>query len=343
MLKKLSYVIALFLFFLGYQVSADQYVIVTASNAADKNELLVYDAQGQLLQSVATNGKGGVAPHIVGGGIAKTNSLVAVINYNSRTVSLFKHEQGIFKLQGVIPTISKPVSLAFGQNHLYILGTTTIESHLMNGDRIIKRPDGSSKLLVGDGSAAQVGYLPDQLIISERSNMIEIVNLRGGTVTNQIDPVHLPPPPKNDTPVGLVTRGDNAYVTIAHSDLVGVVKNGQLVNVVSSESQHAPCWLALLGRWLFSSNTPSKSITRYNASDTNLSIAELVAAKTNGEPTDIDADAGIVAVLEAANGSSALTQFQVDNNGNLTLINSVPTSDTANGIAIIKLAQGPRQ
>jgi hypothetical protein len=77
----------------------------------------------------------------------------------------------------------------------------------MNGDLINEKPDGSSKLLVGDGSAAQVGVLGTQLIISERSNMIELVELKNGAVTENISPVQLPPPPKNDTPVGLVTRG----------------------------------------------------------------------------------------------------------------------------------------
>ncbi len=73
-------------------------------------------------------------------------------------------------------------------------------------------------------AAAQVGLLTNQLIASERSRTIELIDLRDGIVTDKIQPVQLPPPPGNDTPVGLVTRGNAAYVTIAHSDKVGLVE-----------------------------------------------------------------------------------------------------------------------
>ena len=338
-MKKLYHVFSMVLLALGFntiQAEVSPYAIATASNNADSNELLIYDAEGKLLQSLATKGKGGVPPHIVGGGIAKNDRFVAVINYGSQSVSLFKQQENSFKLLQVIPTISKPVSLAFGHNHLYVLGTTTIESHKLNGDSVVERPDGSSRLLVADGSAAQVGVLTKQLIISERSNMIELVELLDGVVTEKISPVQLPPPPGNDTPVGLATRGAAAYVTIAHSDKVGLVKYGKLIKVISSETQHAPCWLTLMGSWLFCSNTPSKSISRYQVSEDSLVLDELIAAKTQGEPTDIDAEEGIVAVLELGAGTK-VSRFHADSNGNLKLINSTSTANTANGIAIIKL------
>lgn len=327
------------LFALGFiplQIHAD-YEVVTTSNSSDRNELLVYDKKGKLLQTVSTDGKGGVPPHIVGGGVAKTDTLVAVINYDSQSVSIFKQQKGVFKLMQVVQALSKPVSLAFGSNHLYILGTTSIESHAMNGDSVAKQPDGSSSLLVGDGSAAQVGFLTDQLIISERSNMIELVELNNGVVTKNIHPVQLPPPPGNNTPVGLVTRGNAAYVTIAHSDAVGLVKEGKLAKVISSESEHAPCWLTLMDNWLFCCNTPSKSISRYTVTDRSLAMGALIATKTQGEPTDIDAGEGIFAVIEMGEKGTSLSQFQVDKKGNPKLLNSVPTSNSANGVAVVKI------
>jgi hypothetical protein len=330
---------ALTVFFCAFvaQISAASHVVMTASNDPNNNMLLVYDAKGSILQSVPTQGKGGVAPNIVAGGIAKSGNALAVINYGSQTVSLFRLQEGepIFVQQ--IETLSKPVSVTFGNNHLYILGTNTIQSHMLNQGSANPNPDGSSKLLVGDGSAAQVGFLQNQLIISERSNMIELVELQGGAVTQSIKPVQLPPPPKNKTPVGLATRGTTAFVTIAHSDLVGLVKNGSLEKVVSTESQHAPCWLTLAGPWLFSSNTPSKSISRFDVTENSLTLAQLIAVQTQGEPTDIDAQNGILAVLESSNNTMKISQFQIDNQGNLQLINSNPTSNTANGIAVISL------
>jgi hypothetical protein len=144
--------------------------------------------------------------------------------------------------------------------------------------------------------------------------MIELVELLDGVVTEKISPVQLPPPPGNDTPVGLATRGEAAYVTIAHSDKVGLVKYGKFIKVISSETQHAPCWLTLMGPWLFCSNTPSKSISRYQVSEDSLVLDELIAAKTQGEPTDIDAEEGIVGVLELGEGTK-VSRFHADSNG----------------------------
>lgn len=244
-MKNLFYIFgALWLTFTFNMMQTEtNYAIATASNGDINNELLIYNTNGKLLQSIPTQGKGGVPPPIVvGGELAKNDPYLAGINYNSQSVALFKQQAGTFKLIKVLPVASKSVSLAFGHDHLYILGTTTIESHKISGDTLTEQPDGSSHLLVGDGSAAQVGcLLPHHLIISERSNTIELVELRDGVVTDKIKPVHLPPPPGNDTPVRLVTKGDAAYVTIAHSDKVGLVKEGKLITVVSSESEYAPC------------------------------------------------------------------------------------------------------
>lgn len=318
-------------------VEAVSYKLVTISNDPGNNELLVYDANGNFAEAIPTEGSGGVPRNTTGGGIAKMKNLLAVVNYGSQSVSLFKENGGSFTLVQVFSTLSKPVSLAFAYDHLYVLGTNTVESHVMHENGVSNHPDGFTKLYVGDGSGAQVGVLPNQLIISERSNTLELVDLRQGVVTNSVHPIQLPPPPDNNTPVGLVTRGDAAYVTIAHSDKVGLVKNGKLVKLISSESQHAPCWLTLMGPWLFCSNTPSKSISRYKASPGNIELVNLIAAKTQAEPSDLDAEGGILAVLEGSNGVAYVTQFGVDEQGNLKHLSSAPTATSAIGIAVVPI------
>lgn len=340
-MKNILFTISVFLVVLGlnaFQVNANQYQVVTISNDENNNELLIYDSNGKMMQSIPTQGKGGVPPHITGGAVAKSDTLLAVINYNSQSVTLFQRQGNSFNVSQVIKTKSKPVSLAFGGDHLYVLGTNTIESFMMDNDTVSETADGSANLLVNDGTGAQVGVLSNQLIISERSSMIELADLQNGVVTSTITPVQLPPPPGNDTPVGLVTRGDTAYVTIAHSDAVGIVRNGKLIRVISSEGQHAPCWLTLQGSWLFCSNTPSKSITRYKVSDTSIAIEQLIAIKTSGEPTDIDADSGIMAAIELTPNGTNISQFQIDSSGNLKLLNSSPAGKNANGVAVLKMS-----
>lgn len=338
-MNKLLSIFTLMLLFCGALTAAQAapfpYLIITASNDATNNQLLIYNSAGKLINSIPTKGQGGVSGN--GGGIAKKNGLLAVVNANSQSVSLFRQRGDSFQLTQVIPTLSKPVSITFGHNHLYILGAKTVESHKINGDLVVEHPDGSARLLVADGSAAQVGALPNQLIISEKSNTLEVADLSDGALTGTIHPVQLPPPPNNDTPYGLVTQNDKAYITIAHSDKVGLVRNGKLIALVSSENQHAPCWLTITGPWLFCSNTPSKSISRYRVNEGTLALDEPIAAQIQGGPTDIDAEGPILAVLDSTDGTSHLSQFEIDKNGNLHLIHTINTVSGANGVVIVPL------
>jgi len=187
-------------------------------------------------------------------------------------------------------------------------------------------------LLLADGSAAQVGVLPGQLIISEKSNVIETVNLRhDGAVTGAATPVQ-GIPANVDTPFGLITRGNNAYVTIAHADEISLVRNGQVLTTTGSGTQHSPCWLTLVGPFLFSSNSPSLSISRFAVYGQKIVQDAAVAATLAGAPTDIDSSVGLVAVID---GSNTLSIFNVDEDGNLTLHSSASIPAGANGVAVI--------
>jgi hypothetical protein len=58
-------------------------------------------------------------------------------------------------------------------------------------------------------------------------------------------------------------RGLSAACTIAHSNEITLVRDGKVLTVAGSGTQNAPCWLALEGPFLFSSNSPSMSVSRY--------------------------------------------------------------------------------
>jgi hypothetical protein len=309
--------------------------VVTASNAA-ANALLVYDANGALVQTVPTNGQGGVSGNA--GGIAVDGRAVAVVNFGSQNVSIFTAGDTGVTFAQLVPASTSPVSVAFGGDHLYVLGTSTVESHRRHGQAVDLDSDGIVALVAGDGSAAQVGVTADGLIISEKSNIIETVGLKAGAVTGEALAVTIPP--GSDTPFGLVTRGQNAYVTIAHSDEVSLIKSGAVVNIVATgilggAGQHSPCWLTLVGPYLYSSNSPSHSITRFIATGSRIIIDELVAATLTGAPTDIASGGGRVAVLDGG-GGERLTQFEIGDDGSLTPIVTTPTMAGANGVGIIE-------
>ena len=145
----------------------------------------------------------------------------------------------------------------------------------------------------------------------------------------------------NITPFGLTTRGSNVYVTFADSDTVGVVKNDRQTAFVATGipgggGQHAPCWITVVGPYLFTTNSPSHSISRLIAGGANILLDEPVAAQTNGAPIDVAAEGNLLALVESDGaGASHLTQFSIDQDGNLTRVASTPITSRANGIAIV--------
>lgn len=315
----------------------DTSLIVTSSNAA-ANELLVYDTAGQLLQTVPTQGQGGVGNN--GGGVASDRDTVAVVNFGSGNVSLFRRGDAGFTLVDVLPTVSQPLSVAFANDHLYVLGTTTVESHRASAGVVESAPDGVASLLAADGSAAQVGATADQLIVSEKSGPLEVVRLRAGGIDGTPQAVALPPG-SSERPFGLVTRGANAYVTITGSDVVALVRTGELralaaTGVVGGAGQHSPCWIAVAGPFLFTANSPSHSISRLVAAGNSLTLDEPVAAQTSGAPIDIAAAQGLLAVIEAnGNGTARVSQFRIADDGALTPTATTAIAAPANGIAIV--------
>jgi hypothetical protein len=313
--------------------AATNALVVTASNT-NPNNLLVYSSGGVLIQTLPTEGIGGASGNA--GGIAASGNLVAVVNSGSLFVSVFELMNGSLQFAQLVPTLTSPVSVAFSASHLYILGTTEVESHQMFGTYVSYSADGTATLLKADGSAAQVGVLPTQLVITEKSNMIETVNLLStGAVTGS--PTMVVNIPANvNAPFGLTTSGDEAYVTIAHANEISLVRNGMVLTVTGSGTQSAPCWLTLVGPFLFSSNSPSMSVSRYAVYGQRIIQDAAVAATLNGDPTDIASGAGMVAVIDGSGLISHLSIFSVDDDGNLTLLQPADIiNSAANGVAII--------
>ena len=111
---KLRYVASALALLLGTATAAQadtdpSDLIVTASNTSP-NRLLVYDTADNLLQSIPTQGQGGAGGNA--GGVQTQDGLVAVVNFGSQDVSIFRRDGAGFRLSQLIPTASSPVSLA---------------------------------------------------------------------------------------------------------------------------------------------------------------------------------------------------------------------------------------
>ena len=310
-------------------------LVLTASNATT-NELIVMNTSGTVLKRIPTQGQGGVSGNA--GGIAASRDRVAVVNFGSSNVSIFQRDEGGrgLRLERVIPTLGSPVSVAFGNGHLYVLTTTHVESHRAGPWGVQPGVDGQTQLLHGDATAAQVGVIKGELIFTEKSNAIESVRLSGdGAVVGNAALVAAIPA-NVDAPFGLAARGDEAYVTIAHADEISLVRNDTVLATTSSGTQHAPCWVALDGPFLFSANSPSHSVSRYAVYGQKIVQDAAVVTTFTGAPTEIVYRDGLAAVIDAAAGISRVTVFKVDEDGNFSTqgVASLSTAAT-NGLAIV--------
>jgi uncharacterized membrane protein YtjA (UPF0391 family) len=312
--------------------SGDRTLIVTASNLP-VNQLLVYSPGGALLEQIPTGGQGGVGGN--SGGIAQNRDRLAVVNFLSGNVSVFTKDldHANLRLESVFATNGSPVSVAFGRDHLYVLTTTNVESHALGYGGVSAGADGLARLALGDGSAAQVGVLPGELIVTEKTGVIERVGLsERNAITGTVRTIAT----GLSAPFGLATRAGDAYVSIAHSNEVSLVRHDAIVAEAGTGQQLAPCWVALDGPFLFSTNSPSQSISRFVVHGKMITLDAEVAATFNGKPTDIDYGAGIAAVVDSDGTNSHLSVLAVDEDGNLTLKNAATLHSAAtNGVVIV--------
>jgi len=322
---------------------------IVMTNDQTRNAIQVYDAGTHaLLQTLLTQGQGGA------GGNARgvrqlDGELFAAVNAGSNTVAIFRRNGNSLTLEQVLPTSSAPESLDFGNDHLYVAGAQTIDSFELKNHRVGGR-DGSAllRLVDGsvppDGSTAQVGVLdPRHVLVTLKTDpapgTIDVVALDAdGSVQSALDGV-VGAPEGTLTPFGFATYGDGtAVITLAHSSQDGLFRNGAFVTTVAA-GQTAPCWMTRAGKYVFTANTGSKTISRLVGTGNNVFVDAAVAAPivTGGAPSDIDSNLGVLGVIDHAGNQSHLSLFTYNVIGELTALGSPITLGVtnANGVAIM--------
>ena len=320
-------------------------LFLTATNGS-ANLLAVINTRTKQLNLVPTGGAGGASGNA--GGVAVEGQLAAAVNFGSSNVTIFVRHGNTLNPVQVIKTASQPVSVAFGHNHLVVLGLTTAESFPAYEESIGTVNDGLVPLQKADKSAAQIVTFAGGAAYTEKSGgMAELTLATHGLpgLSGPNVPVQLPPAPNNDTPFGLVARGANIYVTIAHSDLEALVVDGRIVSLAtgplpfkdgSGNIIHAPCWNALSGQFLYSSDSPGKQLLRYLVSDTNIFFDKPGVAKLSGAPTDLDVHGNLLGVIDGGDGTNSnASLFAIDSEGELTLRFAVKIAGPINGAAIM--------
>jgi len=332
----------------------DAPLVVTMTNDSAANQIRVYDPKtGALVQVLPTHGKGGVGGNARGirqyGG-----ELVAVVNNGSGTVALFRRTGAGFRFDRLITTTSAPVSIDFGNDHMYVAGASSIDSFIMRGS-VVGWMDGSALLeLAGGGSpalgsTAQVGVIDQrQLLVTLKTDpdpgTVDVVLLHHGAVDGAVDAVSAPA--GTLTPFGFSIYPDGtALVTLAHSSQDGVFRRGSFV-AVSAAGQGAPCWTTRIGKYVFTANTASRTISRVVGTGAHVFVdAPIAAAVPTGAPSDIDAASGVLGVIDHAAGQSHLSLFSYNQFGDLIQAGTPITLGVpnANGVAIVAATSPDRE
>lgn len=324
----------------------DRALVVTMTNDAQTNQVKVYDANsGVLLQTLSARGKGGAGGNARG--VKQLDStLVAVVNNGSNTVALFKRTGDRLRFDKLISTTSAPVSLDFGNDHLYVAGVTTVDSFVLH-EHSVGWLDGTVDLTLASGgpppagSTSQVGVTSErQLLVTLKTDpepgTVDIVSLDRGGVAGT--PTAVSAPQGTLAPFGFATyRDGTALITLAHSNHDALFRNGSFASVVAA-GQAASCWMTRVGKYVFVANTGSRTISRLVGTGANVFIdAAIAATLTTGAPADIDAEAGVLGVIDHGAGESHLTLFRYNQFGELTQSGAPITvgAADANGVAIL--------
>jgi len=322
-------------------------LVVTMTNDQNANQIKVYDAETHaLLQTLPTNGKGGAGGNARGvkryGG-----ALVAAVNNGSGTVALFRRDGDALRFDRIIQTTSAPLSVDFGNDHLYVAGATTVDSFVLR-ENTVEWLDGTTNLTLAGGGApqpgntSQVGVVNDkQLLVTLKTDpdpgTVDVIELDRGRITGSA-PTAVSAPDGSLAPFGFTTYPDGtALITLAHSDQDGLFRNGSFTSIAAA-GQSASCWMTRAGKYVFVANTGSRTISRLVGTGTNIFVDDPAAAQTpTGSPADLDADAGVLGVIDHGAGQSHLSLFAYNAFGELAPAAAVITVGVpnANGVAIL--------
>jgi hypothetical protein len=97
--------------------------------------------------------------------------LFAAVNNGSNTVAVFKRDGDRLRFDKLVTTTSAPVSIDFGNDHMYVAGATTIDSFILHHNNV-GWMDGTAGLELVDGGAPPTGRTAQVGVVSERRVLV---------------------------------------------------------------------------------------------------------------------------------------------------------------------------
>ena len=272
------------------------------------------------------------------------NQFLFAVNAGSNQISVLKILNDGLDLVGVFDSGGvRPISLTVHDNLLYVInegGTPNITGFTIGDDGTLTPLADSTQPLIGGTAAdpAQVSFNPDGtlLLVTEKAgNRIDAYT---------IDQNGLPSPPIDNASNGMTPFGfafNNAGFLViseafggtpnqAAASSYGVADDG-ILSVISgsvANSQTASCWVVIVnnGKFAFVSNTGSGTISSYGIAPGAGTLTLSNPLAVNSGPDSALRDMALnnsskFLYVQAAGGQEVLS-FRVDQDGNLTLIDT---------------------
>lgn len=333
--------------------------VYTASNLASGNSVLqLAQSENGTLEHVAEYATGGLGTGSgLGnqGAIAIDDEFLFVVDAGSNEISAFRFEDdGLVFTDRVDSGGIRPVSLTVDRDVVYVVnaGSDNIAGFAVDGNGALSPLPGSSRPLSSTGTApAQIGFSQGgrSLIVTEKATN-NVTTYEVGRDGSAGQPRVFSSP--GGTPFGFaLTKGRRVLVSEAAGGAPGlssvtawkVSPTGILavLDPVEPTLQTAACWVAVTpnGRFAFTTNTGSGSISAYRVDGDNLTLvdADGIAADVGPGTAPIDmvvsADGRYLHTLNT--GTDTISTFRIGKAGELVAVGTLDgIPDRATGLAV---------
>jgi 6-phosphogluconolactonase (cycloisomerase 2 family) len=337
-------------------------VFVQTDNTAG-NAVVAYDRAPdgtlRLAGTYLTGGLGGILTGSVVDHLASQGSLLYdqehgllyAVNAGSNTVSVFAVYGDRLALRQVVSSGGTfPVSLTVDGDYVYVLnalGAGSVYGYRVDGGRLSPIPGSARSLdltpVTGPNqftnTPGQVAFAPDgsALIVTTKmnGNNVDVFSVRhdGRLSTSPVvnsEPGTVPFAISFDRHgnVLIAEAGPSALATFALS------RDGVLTQLDSAlTGQAATCWVARAGRYFFTSNAGSASVSGYTVGPDG-SLTALGNTGTNAGTVDATSAAHGRFLYVQTGGAGIVDEYTVGSGGSLTEIGSVTVAGAVGGEGI---------
>ena len=310
--------------------------VYTLSNGAQSNEVIAFarasDGQLNPAGTFATGGRGS------GGGLGSQGAVVLsedgqllyAVNAGSNDIASFRvTNNGLVRVATISSGGTRPISIAAGHGLLYVLnagGSGNITGFRAGEDgRLDAIPNSTRPLSSGASAPAQVGITPSGrvLVVTEKATNKITTYLLGPGGTPGAPIVNAS---AGRTPFGFTfdqhgvlivseAFGGAANASAASSYLVNADGTLDVVSASVPTTETAACWFVVTknGRFAYTTNTGSASVSGYEVKDGALRLLNADGKTGNTDPIPLDAALSVNSrYLYVQTGTGSVNAFRVD-------------------------------